>query len=62
MDNKITNFLMISIVYAVYGMLLFYVVKNPDTDTTTKVIEAFILLASNIGTFFFTKHQIEKKL
>jgi len=33
---------------------------NVDKEVTTKIIEAFIILASNICTFFFTKHQIEK--
>ena len=60
MDKKITDVLMVALVFAVYGVLLFYVYTNPSTDLTGKIIDAFILLASNICTFFFTKHQIDK--
>ena len=62
MDNKITNYLMVFIVAMVFGLLTFVVVRNTDADITSEVISAFILLASNIGTFFFTKFQYEKMI
>jgi len=60
MDNKITNILMILIVTVVFGLLAFVVVRNTNAEITGEVVSAFILLASNIGTFFFTKYQYDK--
>ena len=61
MSNKVTNILMVLIAVVVFALLAYSVVANTDKEVTTKIIEAFIILASNICTFFFTKHQIDKK-
>ncbi len=60
MDTKVTNILMVVIALVVFGVLTYSVVINTDKEVTTKIIEAFLILASNICTFFFTKHQIGK--
>jgi len=58
MNRKVTDFLMILVVMCVFATLMWFVWSNPNSETTTKIVEAMVLIASNIATFFFTKHQI----
>jgi len=58
MDKKVTDFLMILVVFCIFSTLMWFVWSNPNSETTVKIVEAMVLIASNIATFFFTKHQI----
>jgi len=48
------------IVFAVFVALVAYVLFNPNSETSIDVVNGFLLIASNIATFFFTKHQVTK--
>ncbi len=60
MNKKVTDYLMIFIVIAVYFPLVMFILFNPNSEMALSVVDKFMLIASNVATFFFTKHQNDK--
>jgi len=55
MNKKVTDWLMVFVVLAVFIVLSIYVFVNTESDTAEKIVQGFLMIATSVATYFFTK-------